>query len=168
MIDGLEVRSQTSSFFFKDQPRDLAEIAEQLRVNLIVEAIRSAGRASGCGSTHSSSHRRRRADLVGQVRSNAGRRLRDPGRDLARHREQASADPWTRPAAVPTALDAYDCYLRARALVARRGTEASQRPPRCSSRSLRRIRRLLRRTRDSPTPMRPCRGRFQLFPLRRG
>lgn len=38
VIDGLQVRSQTSSFFFKDRPRDLQTIGEQLGVNLIVEA----------------------------------------------------------------------------------------------------------------------------------
>jgi serine/threonine protein kinase/tetratricopeptide (TPR) repeat protein len=37
-IDGLQVRSQTSSFFFKDKPRDLRAIGEQLNANLIVEA----------------------------------------------------------------------------------------------------------------------------------
>ena len=38
VIDGLQVRSQTSSFFFKDRPRDLKAIGEQLKANLIVEA----------------------------------------------------------------------------------------------------------------------------------
>ena len=37
-IDGLQVRSQTSSFFYKDKPRDLRHIGEQLKVNLVVEA----------------------------------------------------------------------------------------------------------------------------------
>ena len=38
VIDGLQVRSQTSSFFFKDKPRDLHTIGQQLNANLIVEA----------------------------------------------------------------------------------------------------------------------------------
>jgi serine/threonine-protein kinase len=38
VIDGLQVRSQTSSFYFKDRPRDLHTIGEQLGANLIVEA----------------------------------------------------------------------------------------------------------------------------------
>lgn len=38
VIDGLQVRSQTSSFFFKDRPRDLKAIGEQLHATLIVEA----------------------------------------------------------------------------------------------------------------------------------
>ena len=35
-IDGLQLRSQTSSASFKDQPLDVARIGEQLRVNLLV------------------------------------------------------------------------------------------------------------------------------------
>jgi adenylate cyclase len=38
MIDGLQVRSQTSSFSFKNQPRNVRSIGEQLNVGLIVEA----------------------------------------------------------------------------------------------------------------------------------
>src|SRR5262249_39497496 len=38
VIDGLQVRSQTSSFSFKDKPRNLRLIGEQLRANLVVEA----------------------------------------------------------------------------------------------------------------------------------
>jgi TolB-like protein/Tfp pilus assembly protein PilF len=38
LIDGLQVRSRTSSFLFQDRPRDLAEISEKLQANLIVEA----------------------------------------------------------------------------------------------------------------------------------
>ena len=38
VIDGLQVRSQTSSFFLKNRPRDLREVAKQLQVGLVVEA----------------------------------------------------------------------------------------------------------------------------------
>jgi TolB-like protein len=38
VIDGLQVRSQTSSFFFKDRPRDMRKVAEQLHVAFVVEA----------------------------------------------------------------------------------------------------------------------------------
>jgi serine/threonine-protein kinase len=38
VIDGLQVRSQTSSFFFKDKPRNVADVGKQLGVNLIVDA----------------------------------------------------------------------------------------------------------------------------------
>jgi len=37
VIDGLEVRSRTSSFAFKDKPRDVREVGEQLGANLVVE-----------------------------------------------------------------------------------------------------------------------------------
>ena len=37
VIKGLEVRSRTSSFTFKDKPRNLREVGEQLGVNLVVE-----------------------------------------------------------------------------------------------------------------------------------
>ncbi len=36
-IDGLAVRSQTSSFAFKDKPRDLREVAQRLQANYVVE-----------------------------------------------------------------------------------------------------------------------------------
>jgi serine/threonine-protein kinase len=37
VIDGLDVRSRTSSFSFKGKPRNLAEVGEQLQANLVVE-----------------------------------------------------------------------------------------------------------------------------------
>ena len=37
VIEGLDVRSQTSSFAFKDKPRNLREVGEQLGANLVVE-----------------------------------------------------------------------------------------------------------------------------------
>jgi serine/threonine-protein kinase len=45
VIEGLEVRSQTSSFALRDAPRDLDEIARRLGVNLVVEgsAVLAAG-----------------------------------------------------------------------------------------------------------------------------
>jgi eukaryotic-like serine/threonine-protein kinase len=44
LIEGLEVRSRTSSFAFKDKPRNLREVGEQLKVNFVVEGsvLRSA------------------------------------------------------------------------------------------------------------------------------
>jgi TolB-like protein/predicted Ser/Thr protein kinase len=46
VIEGLNVRSRTSSFAFKDKPRNLREVASQLRANLVVEGsvLRSDGR----------------------------------------------------------------------------------------------------------------------------
>ena len=37
VIEGLEVRSRTSSFAFKDKPRNLRDVGQQLGVNLVVE-----------------------------------------------------------------------------------------------------------------------------------
>ena len=37
VIQGLQVRSRTSSFAFKDKPRDLRDVGEQLGVNLVVD-----------------------------------------------------------------------------------------------------------------------------------
>ena len=46
VIEGLEVKSQTSSFTFKDKPRDLRDVADRLGANLVVEGsvLRSDGR----------------------------------------------------------------------------------------------------------------------------
>jgi TolB-like protein len=46
VIKGLEVRSRTSSFAFKDKPRNLRDVGQQLGVNLIVEGsvMRSGSR----------------------------------------------------------------------------------------------------------------------------
>jgi len=46
LIDGLDVRSRTPSFAFRDKPRDLTEVAEQLAVNLVVvgSVLRSGSR----------------------------------------------------------------------------------------------------------------------------
>ncbi len=45
LIEGLEVRSRTSSFAFKDKPRNIREVGEQLKVDWVVEGsvLRSAG-----------------------------------------------------------------------------------------------------------------------------
>lgn len=46
VVQGLEVRSQTSSFAYRDKPRNLPEVGEQLGVNLVVEGsvLRSGNR----------------------------------------------------------------------------------------------------------------------------
>ncbi len=38
-IDGLEVKSQTSSFFFKDKPRNIHEVGAQLGATLVLEGL---------------------------------------------------------------------------------------------------------------------------------
>jgi serine/threonine protein kinase/tetratricopeptide (TPR) repeat protein len=46
VIDGLDVRSRTSSFVFKGRPRNVRDVGEQMRANLIIEGsvLRSDGR----------------------------------------------------------------------------------------------------------------------------
>jgi len=46
VIDGLDVRSRTSSFYFKGKPRNLSDVGHQLGVSLIVEGsvLRDGGR----------------------------------------------------------------------------------------------------------------------------
>jgi serine/threonine protein kinase/Flp pilus assembly protein TadD len=46
VIDGLDVRSRTSSFVFKSKPRNIRDVGEQMRANLVVEGsvLRSDGR----------------------------------------------------------------------------------------------------------------------------
>jgi serine/threonine-protein kinase len=46
VIEGLEVRSRTSSFTFKGRPRDVRDVGRQLRANLVVEGsvLRADGR----------------------------------------------------------------------------------------------------------------------------
>jgi serine/threonine protein kinase/Flp pilus assembly protein TadD len=45
IIDGLEVRSRTSSFTFKDKPRNIREVGEQMKANWVLEGsvLRSGG-----------------------------------------------------------------------------------------------------------------------------
>jgi TolB-like protein/tetratricopeptide (TPR) repeat protein len=46
LIEGVEVKSRTSSFAFKNKPRNIREVGEQLRANLVVDGsvFRSGGR----------------------------------------------------------------------------------------------------------------------------
>jgi eukaryotic-like serine/threonine-protein kinase len=126
VIDGLEVRSRSSSFDFKDKPRNLRAVAEQLRVNLVVE-----------GSTALSGT---------SLRINA--RLVDVARDVVLWDESfdrnltdvfAIQDEISRAIVdrlrltlgrgqrrYSTNLEAYTLYLRGRELVDRQGTLAAQ------------------------------------------
>ena len=60
-INGLQLRSQTSSACFKDRPRDVAQIGEQLRVNLIVDGDRATRRQKTAGQRPARAGCRRRA-----------------------------------------------------------------------------------------------------------
>lgn len=126
VIDGLQVRSQTSSFFFKNRPRDVREVAKQLQVALVVEAyVQRIGnqlritaqlvRVPDDVPVWSNRFDRTIDDvfaiqdeislaIVNELRLTLGRGQR---------RYQ-------------TNLPAYDLYLRGRALVARRGPESAE------------------------------------------
>jgi TolB-like protein/cytochrome c-type biogenesis protein CcmH/NrfG len=126
VIDGLQVRSQTSSFFFKNRPRDLREVAKQLQVALVVEAyVQRIGnqlrinaqlvRVPDDVPVWSNRFDRTLDDvfaiqdeislaIVNELRLTLGRGQRRYQTNLA----------------------AYDLYLRGRALVARRGTESAE------------------------------------------
>jgi eukaryotic-like serine/threonine-protein kinase len=126
IIDGLQVRSQTSSFFFKDRPRDMRAVAKQLQVAFVVEAyVQRVGnqlrinaqlvRAPDDVPVWSERFDRTLDDvfaiqdeislaIVNELRLTLGRGQR---------RYQ-------------TNLTAYDLYLRGRALVARRGPESAE------------------------------------------
>jgi eukaryotic-like serine/threonine-protein kinase len=125
VIDGLEVRSQTSSSFFKST-RDLAQIQEKLRVNLIVEgSVQREGKrlrinaqlVRVAGDVPIWSDRfDRTLDDVFAIQDEISRAIVNKLR-LTLGKGQRRYQP---------PVDAYDMYLRARALVARRGTAASE------------------------------------------
>jgi eukaryotic-like serine/threonine-protein kinase len=126
VIDGLQVRSQTSSFFFKDRPRDMREVAKQLQVAFVVEAyVQRIGnklrinaqlvRVPDDVPVWSNRFDRTLDDvfaiqdeislaIVNELRLTLGRGQRRYQTNLA----------------------AYDLYLRGRALVARRGIESAE------------------------------------------
>jgi serine/threonine-protein kinase len=121
-IDGLQVRSQTSSFFFKDRPRDMREVAKQLQVALVVEAY--VQRAGNQLRVHAqlvrvpddvpvwSKRFDRTLDDVFAIQDEISLAIVNELR-LTLGRGQRRYQ---------TNLTAYDLYLRGRALVARRGT----------------------------------------------
>jgi len=126
VIEGLAVRSRTSSFVFKDKPRSLRDVAEQLGANLIVE-----------GSVLRAGDRLRiNVQLVqtaGDVPVWSERFDRDLKDVFAIQDEIARAivnklrlTLGTGRRRYETNLDAYELYLKARALVDRRGIGNAQ------------------------------------------
>jgi TolB-like protein len=120
-ISGLRVLSATSSFAFRDQPRNLADVAARLGANLVVEGsvLRSSGRLQI------------EAQLV-QIAGGASlwnqRFDRAPRDVFSIHDEIARSIADTLGLTPPAAaqrrdadLEAYDWHLRGRALVDRRG-----------------------------------------------
>ncbi|HJR61876.1 MAG TPA: protein kinase [Vicinamibacterales bacterium] len=126
VIDGLQVRSQTSSFFFKNQPRDLHEVAKQLQVALVVEAyVHIIGNQLRINAQLVrvpddvpvwSNRFDRTLDDVFAIQDEISRAIVNELR-LTLGRGQRRYQ---------TNLAAYDLYLRGRALVARRGTQSAE------------------------------------------
>jgi serine/threonine-protein kinase len=126
VIDGLQVRSQTSSFFFKDRPRDMRVVANQLQVALVVEAyVQRIGNQLRINAQLVrvpddvpvwSKRFDRTLDDVFAIQDEISRAIVNELR-LTLGRGQRRYQ---------TNLAAYDLYLRGRALVARRGTESAE------------------------------------------
>jgi serine/threonine-protein kinase len=126
VIDGLQVRSQTSSFFFKDRPRDMREVAKQLQVGLVVEAyVQRIGNQLRINAQLVrvpddvpvwSNRFDRTLDDVFAIQDEISLAIVNELR-LTLGRGQRRYQ---------TNLTAYDLYLRGRALVARRGPESAE------------------------------------------
>jgi len=100
IIDGLTVRSQTSSFAFKGKPQNVRDAGKQLDADYILEgSVQRAGqqlritvqlvRASDDFPLWSGRYDR---EFYGH--------LRHPGRDFPRHRQQLAVEARARPPAV--------------------------------------------------------------------
>ena len=126
VIEGLDVRSQTSSFAFKDKPRNLREVGEQLGANLVVEGsvLRAGNRlrinaqlvqVAGDVPLWAERFDRELNDIFA-IQDEISRAIVNKLR-LTLGRGQRRYD---------TNLDAYELYLKARALVDRRGVVNAQ------------------------------------------
>jgi eukaryotic-like serine/threonine-protein kinase len=130
VIDGLQVRSQTSSFLFKNKPRDLAHIGKRLRVNLIVTgSVQREGKRLRINAQLVpvasdvplwSDRYDRTLEEVFAIQDEISRAIVNKLR-LTLGRGQRRYQP---------PVDAYELYLRARTLVGRRGTENAERAAR--------------------------------------
>jgi eukaryotic-like serine/threonine-protein kinase len=126
VIKGLEVRSRTSSFAFKDKARNLRDVAEQLGVNLVVEGsmIRSGSRlrinvqlvqVAGDVPLWAERFDRELKDIF-TIQDEISRAIVNKLR-LTLGRGQRRYE---------TNLEAYEQYLTARAIVARRDGPSAQ------------------------------------------
>jgi TolB-like protein/Flp pilus assembly protein TadD len=117
VIDGLDVRSRTSSFTFKDKPRNVRDVGRQLEANLVVEGsvLRSEGhlrinaqlvRVADDTPLWSGRFDRELKDIFA-IQDEISRSIVNELR-LKLRRGQRRYN---------TNLEAYDTYLRARALV---------------------------------------------------
>jgi serine/threonine-protein kinase len=126
VIQGLQVRSSTSSFVFKDKPRNLHEVGEQLGVNLVVEGsvLRVGNRlrinaklvqVAGDVPLWADKFDRELKDIF-VIQDEISRAIVNKLR-LTLGRGQRRYD---------TNVEAYELYLKARALVDRRGMVNAQ------------------------------------------
>ena len=126
VIKGLEVRSRTSSFAFKDKPRNLRDVGEQLGVNLVVEGsiMRSGSRLrinaqlvqiAGDVPLWAERYDRELKDVFA-IQDEISRAIVNKLR-LTLGSGQRRYD---------TNLEAYELYLKARVLVGRGGSFAAQ------------------------------------------
>jgi serine/threonine-protein kinase len=126
VIEGLEVRSRTSSFAFKDKPRNLRDVGEQLGANLVVEGsvLRSGTKlrinaqlVQVAGDTPLWADRfDRELKDVFAIQDEISRAIVNKLR-LTLGKGQRRYD---------TNLEAYELYLKGRALVDRRGVVNAQ------------------------------------------
>jgi TolB-like protein len=126
VIEGLEVRSRTSSFAFKDKPRNLRNIGDQLGANLVVEgSVLRAGNSlrinvqlvqvAGDMALWADRFDRELKDIFA-IQDEISRAIVNKLR-LTLGRGQRRYN---------TNLEAYELYLKARALVDRRGVVNAQ------------------------------------------
>jgi TolB-like protein/cytochrome c-type biogenesis protein CcmH/NrfG len=117
VIDGLDVRSRTSSFTFKDKPRNLRDVGQQLAAKLVVEGsvLRSEGRL------RINAQLVRAADDTPLWSDRYDRELKDVfaiqdeiSRSIVNELRLRLGQGQRR---YNTNLEAYDAYLRARALI---------------------------------------------------
>jgi eukaryotic-like serine/threonine-protein kinase len=126
VIDGLQVRSQTSSFFFKDRPRDMREVANHLQVALVVEAyVQRIGNRLRVNAQLVrvpddvpvwSKRFDRTLDDVFAIQDEISLAIVNELRVTLGRGQRRYQTNWT----------AYDLYLRGRALVARRGIKSAE------------------------------------------
>jgi serine/threonine-protein kinase len=126
VIKGLEVKSRTSSFAFKDRPRNLQDVGEQLGVNLVVE-----------GSIMRSGKRLRIDAQLVQVAGDVplwAERFDRELKDIFAIQDEISRAIVNKlrltlgsgQRRYDTDLEAYELYLKARVLVGRGGSFAAQ------------------------------------------
>ena len=116
IIEGLAVRSQTSSFAFKGKPRNVREAGKQLAADYILEgSVLRAGQQLRINAQLV----RVRDDFPlwsGSFDRELTRHLRHPGRDFPRYRQYLRLKLGRGRRRYETSVEAYDLYLRARAV----------------------------------------------------